>query len=132
MTVDSAKDGSFEFVTLKSSDGKEIRLDKSIACQAPTIKAIVQGPGNFAETANGMITLPSIRGEVLKCVVDYLYYLHKYTDSEITDFGHVTSPVLLDPSDWPVGSMSCRSQSQTFPWMKASRWRYFWRLIIWA
>ncbi|KAF4666552.1 Transcription elongation factor B (SIII), polypeptide 1 (15kDa, elongin C) [Perkinsus olseni] len=88
MTVDAGKDGRVEFVKLRSSDGKEIRLDKDIACQAPTIRAMVQGPGRFAESEDGVINLPTIRGKVLSCVVDYLYYLHKYTDSEepIPDF----------------------------------------------
>ncbi|KAF4704060.1 Transcription elongation factor B (SIII), polypeptide 1 (15kDa, elongin C) [Perkinsus olseni] len=88
MTVDAGKDGRVEFVKLRSSDGKEIRLDKDIACQAPTIRAMVQGSGRFAESEDGVINLPTIRGKVLSCVVDYLYYLHKYTDSEepIPDF----------------------------------------------
>ncbi|KAF4738676.1 Transcription elongation factor B (SIII), polypeptide 1 (15kDa, elongin C), partial [Perkinsus olseni] len=45
-------------------------------------------PGRFAESEDGVINLPTIRGKVLSCVVDYLYYLHKYTDSEepIPDF----------------------------------------------
>uniref|UniRef100_A0A7S2INR4 Elongin-C n=1 Tax=Haptolina brevifila TaxID=156173 RepID=A0A7S2INR4_9EUKA len=71
---------SMEPVKLIASDGSEIIIDKRAAMVSGTIKAMLAGPGEFAEGQSGEIKFPDINAKVLEKTVQYFYYKLKYTN----------------------------------------------------
>ncbi|OWA52577.1 putative Transcription elongation factor B polypeptide 1 [Hypsibius exemplaris] len=77
-----------EFVKLVSQDGHEFFIQKELALTSGTIKAMLSGPGQFAENEANEVHFREIPSHVLAKVCQYFNYKHRYTDSstEIPEF----------------------------------------------
>ncbi|XP_055353216.1 elongin-C-like [Paramacrobiotus metropolitanus] len=77
-----------EFVKLISQDGHEFYIAKELALTSGTIKAMLSGPGQFAENEANEVHFREIPSHVLAKVCQYFNYKHRYTNSstEIPEF----------------------------------------------
>ena len=75
-------------VKLISRDGHEFVIDRKAAVVSGTIKAMLSGPGTFAEQTLGEIKFREITTPILEKVIQYFYYKLKYTNghTEIPEF----------------------------------------------
>ncbi|RLV94378.1 Elongin-C [Spathaspora sp. JA1] len=71
-----------EYVTLVSSNGFKFVVLKQVA----QISSVLQNSQGFEEGKTGRIEL-DMEGDILECIVDYLYYSFKYKDAE--DIGNI-------------------------------------------
>ena len=65
-----------EFVTLLSSDNFKFVISKDVA----SISSVLRNSQGFEEGKTGKIKL-DMDGDILECIVEYLYYHYKYKDS---------------------------------------------------
>lgn len=63
------------YVTLVSSDKHKFIVLKEVAL----ISSVLRNTEGFEEGQTGRISL-DMDGDILECIVDYLYYHHKYKD----------------------------------------------------
>merc|ERR1719195_2247145 len=76
------------YVKLVSSDGHEFIVKRKYALTSGTIKAMLSGPGQFAENETNVVNFREIPSHVLERVCVYFTYKVKYTNSstEIPEF----------------------------------------------
>ena len=76
------------YVKLISSDGHEFIVKRDHALTSGTIKAMLSGPGQFAENETNEVNFREIPSHVLQKVCMYFTYKVKYTNSstEIPEF----------------------------------------------
>jgi len=76
------------YVKLISSDGHEFIIKREHALTSGTIKAMLSGPGQFAENETNEVHFREIPSHVLHKVCQYFTYKVRYTNSstEIPDF----------------------------------------------
>lgn len=76
------------YIRLKSQDGHEFIIKRDYALISQTIKAMLDGPGQFAENESNQVNFREIPSHVLEKVCQYFTYKVKYTNSstEIPDF----------------------------------------------
>lgn len=76
------------YVKLVSSDGHEFIVKREHALTSGTIKAMLSGPGQFAENETNEINFREIPSHVLQKVCMYFTYKVRYTNSstEIPEF----------------------------------------------
>lgn len=76
------------YVKLVSSDGHEFIVKRDHALTSGTIKAMLSGPGQFAENETNEINFREIPSHVLQKVCMYFTYKVRYTNSstEIPEF----------------------------------------------
>jgi len=76
------------YVKLISSDGHEFIIKREHALTSGTIKAMLSGPGQFAENETNEINFREIPSHVLQKVCMYFTYKVRYTNSstEIPEF----------------------------------------------
>jgi transcription elongation factor B subunit 1 len=76
------------YVKLVSYDGHEFIIKREYALTSGTIKAMLSGPGQFAENETNEILFREIPSHVLQKVCMYFTYKVRYTNSstEIPDF----------------------------------------------
>ncbi|XP_027853135.2 elongin-C-like [Aphis gossypii] len=105
--IDMAEDGQGEenpgyggcegpdsmYVKLISSDGHEFIIKREHALMSGTIKAMLNGPGEFSESETNEIHFREISSRILSKVCMYLAYKARYTNNpiDIPDF-----PVTLE------------------------------------
>lgn len=74
-----------EFVTLVSSDNFKFIILKEVA----SISSVLRNSQGFEEGKTGRIDL-DMDGDILECIVEYLYYHYKYKDQaesgDVTEF----------------------------------------------
>jgi len=77
-----------QYIKLISSDGHEFIIKREYALLSGTIKAMLSGPGQFAEMEANIINFKSIPSHVLRNVCTYFTYKHHYTKNpaEMVDF----------------------------------------------
>lgn len=77
-----------EYVQLISQDRHEFIIKREYALTSGTIKAMLDGPGQFAENESNQVNFREIPSHVLEKVCQYFTYKVKYTNSatEIPDF----------------------------------------------
>ncbi|CAO1619718.1 unnamed protein product [Parajaminaea phylloscopi] len=82
-------------ITLTSEEGDTFTLDKSAAMRSSVIRSMLDG--GFEESETGTVHL-QIRSAVLEKVVEYLEWVHKYSDASegtrIPDFEKTIPPEL--------------------------------------
>lgn len=76
------------YVKLISSDGHEFIVKREHALTSGTIKAMLSGPGQFAENETNEVNFREIPSHVLQKVCMYFAYKVRYTNSstEIPEF----------------------------------------------
>ncbi|MFH4976254.1 hypothetical protein AB6A40_002963 [Gnathostoma spinigerum] len=76
------------YVKLISSDGHEFIIKKELALTSGTIRAMLSGPGTYAENESNEVTFREIPSHVLQKVCQYFAYKVRYTNSatEIPEF----------------------------------------------
>uniref|UniRef100_A0A1L8DGN5 Elongin-C n=1 Tax=Nyssomyia neivai TaxID=330878 RepID=A0A1L8DGN5_9DIPT len=76
------------YVKLISSDGHEFIVKREHALTSGTIKAMLSGPGQFAENEANEVNFREIPSHVLQKVCMYFTYKVRYTNSstEIPEF----------------------------------------------
>ncbi|XP_012279066.1 elongin-C isoform X1 [Orussus abietinus] len=76
------------YVKLISSDGHEFIIKREHALTSGTIKAMLSGPGQFAENETNEVNFRGILSHVLQKVCMYFTYKVRYTNSstEIPEF----------------------------------------------
>jgi len=76
------------YVKLISSDGHEFIVSRDHALTSGTIKAMLSGPGQFAENETNEVNFREIPSHVLQKVCMYFTYKTRYTNSstEIPEF----------------------------------------------
>lgn len=76
------------YVKLISSDGHEFIVKREHALTSGTIKAMLSGPGQFAENETNEVNFREIPSHVLQKVCMYFTYKVRYTNSstEIPEF----------------------------------------------
>ncbi|KAK7123894.1 hypothetical protein R3I93_022106 [Phoxinus phoxinus] len=76
------------YVKLISSDGQEFIVKREHALTSGTIKAMLSGPGQFAENETNEVNFREIPSHVLSKVCMYFTYKVRYTNSstEIPEF----------------------------------------------
>ncbi|XP_078037282.1 transcription elongation factor elongin C isoform X2 [Augochlora pura] len=76
------------YVKLVSSDGHEFFIKREYALTSGTIKAMLSGPGQFAENEANEVNFREIPSHVLQKVCMYFAYKVRYTHSstEIPEF----------------------------------------------
>jgi len=76
------------YVKLISSDGHEFIIKREHALTSGTIKAMLSGPGQFAENETNEVHFREIPSHVLQKVCQYFTYKVRYTNSstEIPEF----------------------------------------------
>ncbi|VDM40314.1 unnamed protein product [Toxocara canis] len=76
------------YVKLISSDGHEFIIKKDLALTSGTIKAMLSGPGTYAENESNEVNFREIPSHVLQKVCQYFAYKVRYTNSstEIPEF----------------------------------------------
>jgi len=72
-------DNDKTYVKLVSADGPEFFIERRIALQVDTMKAMLEG--NFRESEEGVIRFPDIAGKTLEKIIQYLHYKDKYSNS---------------------------------------------------
>ena len=80
-----------EFVSLVSSDGFKFIVLKEVAL----VSSVLRNSLEFEEGRTGTINL-DMDGDILECVVDYLYYHYKYKNlDDVTDIPEFNIPTHL-------------------------------------
>ncbi|EDK43653.1 elongin C [Lodderomyces elongisporus] len=83
-----------EFVTLVSSDKFKFVIQKDVAA----ISSVLRNSQGFEEGKTGKIEL-DMDGDILECVVEYLYYHFKYKDQvesgDVPEF-HIPTHLALE------------------------------------
>lgn len=76
------------YIKLISQDGHEFIIKREYALISNTIKAMLNGPGQFSENKSNQVNFREIPSHVLEKVCQYFTYKIKYTNSstEIPDF----------------------------------------------
>lgn len=76
------------YIQLISQDGHEFIIKRDYALTSGTIKAMLNGPGQFSENETNQVNFREIPSHVLQKVCQYFTYKVKYTNSatEIPDF----------------------------------------------
>ncbi|CAF0790551.1 unnamed protein product [Adineta ricciae] len=76
------------YVKLISSDDHEFYVKRDLALTSQTIKAMLSGPGQYAENETNVIHFRSISSQVLARICSYFAYKARYSNStiEIPDF----------------------------------------------
>eukprot|EP00731_Ephydatia_muelleri_P031533 Em0023g40a len=76
------------YVKLVASDGHEFIVRRDHALTSGTIKAMLSGPGQFAENETNEVRFREIPSHVLSKVCQYFMYKVRYTNSstEIPEF----------------------------------------------
>ncbi|KAH8880105.1 POZ domain-containing protein [Thozetella sp. PMI_491] len=69
-----------KYVTLVSRDGFEFVVLREATMVSPTIKGMLRGP--FQEAQTGRCTFPEISGVILEKVVEYFHYWYNNRDKE--------------------------------------------------
>mmetsp|Transcript_15247 Transcript_15247/g.23654 ORF Transcript_15247/g.23654 Transcript_15247/m.23654 type:complete len:102 (+) Transcript_15247:137-442(+) len=69
------------YVKLVSAEGTEIFLEKRIALQVDTMRAMLEG--NFRESEESVIRFPDISDSALEKVVRYLHYKDRHANSTV-------------------------------------------------
>merc|ERR1719182_1111664 len=69
------------YVKLISSDGHEFIVSRDHALTSGTIKAMLSGPGQFAENETNEVNFREIPSHVLQKVCMYFTYKTRYTNS---------------------------------------------------
>lgn len=87
-TVPSCDGQNAPYIRLISQDGHEFIIKRDYALISVTIKAMLDGPGQFAENESNQVNFREIPSHVLEKVCQYFTYKIKYTNSstEIPDF----------------------------------------------
>ena len=67
------------YVTLVSADNHKFIILKEVAL----ISSMLRSTQGFEEGKTGKINL-DMDGDILECIVDYLYYHYKYKDEAVT------------------------------------------------
>ncbi|KAI3379138.1 hypothetical protein SNEBB_010870 [Seison nebaliae] len=85
------------YVRLISSDNHEFIIKRELALVSKTIKAMLSGPGQFAENEDNEIIFKEMPSHVLNKVCQYFTYRVKYTNSttDIPEF-HIPSSLALE------------------------------------
>ncbi|CAN3365216.1 elongin-C [Diutina catenulata] len=81
---------STEYVTLVSADNHKFVVLKEVA----QISSVLRSSQGFEEGQTGRINL-DMEGDVLECIVEYLYYHYKYSDLDTTDVPEFNIPTHL-------------------------------------
>lgn len=86
--VPSCEGPNASYIRLMSQDGHEFIIKRDYALISVTIKAMLDGPGQFAENESNQVNFREIPSHVLEKVCQYFQYKIKYTNSstEIPDF----------------------------------------------
>ncbi|CAF1488609.1 unnamed protein product [Adineta ricciae] len=71
------------YVKLISSDGHEFFIKRDLALTSQTIRAMLSGPGQYAENETNAIRFRSISSEVLARICSYFAYKARYSNSTI-------------------------------------------------
>ncbi|KAI5171154.1 elongin-C [Nematocida sp. LUAm3] len=79
-----------EDISLISSEGAEIKAPYYIICESQVLQSLVDSPF-FVECNTSTVSVP-IRHSVLKKVVEYLWYKHKYSIKQ----GHVEDFIISE------------------------------------
>lgn len=76
------------YIRLVSQDGHEFIIKREYALISATIKAMLDGPGQFTENESNLVNFREIPSHVLEKVCQYFTYKVKYTNcsTEIPDF----------------------------------------------
>uniref|UniRef100_A0A0N5AVY0 Elongin-C n=1 Tax=Syphacia muris TaxID=451379 RepID=A0A0N5AVY0_9BILA len=76
------------YVKLISSDGHEFIIKRNLALTSGTIKAMLSGPGTYAENESNEVNFREIPSHVLQKVCQYFSYKVRFTNSatEIPEF----------------------------------------------
>jgi len=76
------------YVKLVSSDGHEFIIRKDYALMSGTIRAMLSGPGQYAENESNEVNFREIPSHALQKVCHYFMYKVRYTNSptEIPEF----------------------------------------------
>jgi transcription elongation factor B subunit 1 len=64
----------FDYVTLVANDGDTFHLSREVASVSGLLGSLFSGEVEFAESESRRIEFPTIRGIVLKKVVDYMHH----------------------------------------------------------
>lgn len=72
-----------QYIKLISSDGMEFIIKREYALMSGTIKAMLSGPGQFAEMEANEINFRSIPSHVLRKVCAYFMYKDYYSKNPI-------------------------------------------------
>ncbi len=72
-------DNDQTYVKLISAEGTELFLERRIALQVDTMRAMLEG--NFRESEESVIRFPDISGSALEKVVKYLHYKDRHSNS---------------------------------------------------
>ncbi|UJR25378.1 hypothetical protein I4U23_006726 [Adineta vaga] len=71
------------YVKLISSDGHEFYIKRDLALMSQTIRAMLSGPGQYAENETNIIHFRSISSQVLARICSYFAYKARYSNSAI-------------------------------------------------
>ncbi|CAF0852336.1 unnamed protein product [Rotaria sp. Silwood1] len=71
------------YVKLISSDEHEFYVKRDLALTSQTIKAMLSGPGQYAENETNVIHFRSISSQVLARICSYFAYKARYSNSTI-------------------------------------------------
>ncbi|CAD6187890.1 unnamed protein product [Caenorhabditis auriculariae] len=88
-TTNKGVDGqNSKYVQLVSSDGHEFIVKRELALTSGTIKAMLSGPGVYAENETNVVVFREIPSHVLQKVCQYFTYKVRYTHAatEIPEF----------------------------------------------
>lgn len=76
------------YVKLVSADEHEFYIKRDLALTSQTIKAMLSGPGQYAENETNVIHFRSISSQILSRICCYFAYKSRYSNStsEIPEF----------------------------------------------
>ncbi|CDW52704.1 transcription elongation factor B polypeptide 1 [Trichuris trichiura] len=76
------------YVKLVSSDNHEFVIRREVAMVAGTIRAMLSGPGQFAENETNIVRFREIPSHVLQKICHYLQYNYRFSNctSDIPEF----------------------------------------------
>lgn len=80
--VNQEKEDAADMIELVASDGSRHQVPINVAMLSSTLRSILEG--NF-EDSDGIIELPTMRGEVIDKVIEYLKFKHKKLNDESDD-----------------------------------------------
>ena len=104
-------DNDQTYVKLVSAEGTEIFIEKRIALQVDTMRAMLEG--NFRESEEGVIRFPDISASALEKVVRYLHYKDRHANSttRIPEFPIEPEEVSLSSDPFILTSALCDDKS---------------------
>uniref|UniRef100_T1IMM9 Elongin-C n=1 Tax=Strigamia maritima TaxID=126957 RepID=T1IMM9_STRMM len=83
VSVGSCEGPDSMYIKLISSDNHEFIIKREHAFQSGTIKAMLDGPGQYSEYEINEVNFREISSLVLQKVCHYLAYRAKYTNSSV-------------------------------------------------